>query len=264
MKSSFLHQVFPENMIVSQAGVAAFMDAWSSAVRGNDEDLAQLVWAQDFATVLKERRASRDAEANACAQRMADNEVAPSPLDELKALAGGGSSASGSGTGGIGSGVDGVDGDAQASTASLVALRDALTAAGNDPEALAAVEAAWIAHQADATTVASESSNGSTSSSLSNFTFAAQAHANFRTGAQRTGHATPVKLQEGSASALRTAPLTVGTAVRLVGLSNAAFNGQRGTVLTGLLDGADSGRQGVQLHGSGDSIKVKRVNLLAE
>jgi hypothetical protein len=55
----------------------------------------------------------------------------------------------------------------------------------------------------------------------------------------------------------------VGTAVQLVGLRNASFNNQRGVVVTGVLDGADVGRQGVQLDGSGESIKVKCQNLEA-
>jgi hypothetical protein len=246
------------------------MDAWSSAVLGTNPDLSQLVWAQDFATALKERRAARDAEASARVQRMADNEGAPSPLDELMALAGG------SGTGGLGAGTGCANDNGQANTpSSLVALRDALTAAGNDPEALAAVEAAWVAQQASATTSSrsssrtdgsrsSTTSSNSSSNSLSNFSFSAQANATSTAGGAPAGNTTLASRPEVESTSASAPALPVGTAVRLVGLSNAAFNGQRGEVLTGLLDGADSGRQGVQLNGSGESIKVKRVNLLAE
>jgi len=52
--------------------------------------------------------------------------------------------------------------------------------------------------------------------------------------------------------------LVMGTEVMLEGLSNAAYNGQSGTVVTRR---TPSGRQGVRLHGSGERFSVREVSL---
>lgn len=68
------------------ADTSAFLERWSAALTGEDAGLAELVWAEEFNTVLQARREARNEEVR---ERRARMEIAEDEAERLREVLGG-------------------------------------------------------------------------------------------------------------------------------------------------------------------------------